>query len=71
MQNHAYAHLKTIDGIEVKEYTKPQFESLLEQLKTRIVNKSDRTLHFVLDNTKTHGIQFYKDDYFEVLDSSR
>ncbi len=70
-KNAHYANLKTIDGDEVNEYTKEEFEDLQSQLNFRVVKKSDRTLFFVIDNAKANGITFYKDDYLEVLDSQR
>jgi len=62
-----YAYYKTIDGEEVREYTKENFEIVLENVQYRIAEKSDRTLYFITDNAKVNGIKFYKDDYLEVL----
>jgi hypothetical protein len=64
-----YANLKTIDGDEVNEYSKDEFEDMLSSMKVRKVKKSDRTLYFVKDNIKLNGIKLYRDDYFEVLDN--
>lgn len=61
-----YARLKTIDGDEIKKYTKEAFETLLPKLKTRKSHKSDRTLYFITDNANLDGIHFFKEDYFEV-----
>jgi hypothetical protein len=66
-----YAYLKTIDGGEVKEYTQEAFESAVKEIETRVVEKSDRTLYFVTQNCTINGIKFYKDDYFEVLNSRK
>lgn len=63
-----YAHLKTIDGDEVMEYSKEEFEELAKELNFRTVKKHDRTLHFVIDNKHVNIIKFFKDDYFEVID---
>ena len=64
----AYAYLKTIDGEEVMEFSKEGFDEVLETLRYREIKKSDRTLYFVNDNAHISGINFYKDDYFELLD---
>jgi len=66
-QSIAYAYLKTIDGQEVMEYTKEAFEKVLETLRYRESKKSDRVLYFVTDNTHINGINFFKEDYFELL----
>lgn len=63
----AHAYLKTIDGEEVIEYSKEKFEKVLETLRYREIKKSDRVLYFVNDNAHISGINFYKDDYFEIL----
>lgn len=62
-----YAYYKTIDGEEVREYTKENFEKVIASIKYRVAQKSDRTLYFVTDNAKVNGINFYKDDYLEVI----
>jgi hypothetical protein len=63
----AYAYLKTIDGEEVMEYSKEQFDNLLKTIKFRTIEKSDRTLYFIADNVKLNGVNYYKDDYFEIV----
>ena len=62
-----YAYLKTIDGEEVREYIKENFEKAISELEYRIAEKNDRTLYFITKNKKVNGIKFYKDDYFEIL----
>lgn len=62
-----YAYLKTIDGEEVREYIIENFEKAISKLKYRIIEKNDRTLYFITENNKVNGINFFKDDYFEVL----
>lgn len=63
-----YAYLKTIDGEEVREYTKENFEKTIEKLDYRISEKSDRKLYFINESSFANGIRFFKDDYFEVVD---
>ena len=63
-----YAYLKTIDGEEVMEYTKKEFEDVSKELNFNKVKKHDRTLFFVIDNKHLNKIRFFKDDYFEVVD---
>lgn len=62
----AYAYLKTIDGEEVMEYTKEEFENLSQQVKFKKITKSDRSLYFLIDTTSYNNIKYFKNDYFEV-----
>jgi hypothetical protein len=66
-QTMAYAYLKTIDGEEVVEYTEARFHNTLNAIKYREIQKSDRTLYFVAENSFADGIKLFKDDYFEIL----
>ncbi len=63
-----YAYLKTVDGEEVREYIKENFEKALVQLEVNEIQKSDRTLYFITKNADVNGIKFFKNDYFEVID---
>jgi len=67
-QSLAYAYLKTIDGDEVMEFSRKSFEKVIETLRFREVQKSDRTIYYVVDNTHLCGINFYREDYFEIVD---
>jgi hypothetical protein len=69
LKNIPYAHLKTIDGEEVKEYSKDRFEKVIKDIPHRVSEKSDRTLYFVTENVHVHGTKFYYEDYFEVLNN--
>lgn len=62
-----YAYLKTIDGEEVREYTKENYEKAIAELEYKVAEKNDRILYFVTKNKKVNGISFFKDDYFEVF----
>jgi len=62
----AYAYLKTIDGEEVMEYTKNEFENLVKQVKFKKITKSDRALYFLIDTTYYNNMKYFKNDYFEV-----
>lgn len=62
-----HAYLKTIDGEEVREYSKENFEKAMKELDCRVAEKSDRTLYFIKESKTINGITFYKDDYLEVL----
>jgi len=64
-----YAYLKTIDGEEVREYSKDSFLDLLPKLTTREVQRSDRKIFYIVDNVTANGIRFFKDDYFEIVDN--
>lgn len=61
-----FAYLKTIDGEEVMEHSKREFDAVVNAVSFRKVTKSDRTLYFVKDTMKYNGIKYFKDDYFEV-----
>jgi len=62
----AYAYLKTIDGEEIMEYTKKEFENLFKQVKFKKIIKSDRALYFLIDTTSYNNMKYFKNDYFEV-----
>ncbi|KIM05635.1 MAG: hypothetical protein KU28_09915 [Sulfurovum sp. PC08-66] len=66
-QSVAYAYLKTIDGEEVMEFKHEEFEKALTTLHFREVKKSDRVLYFVSENAHFYRINFFKGDYFELL----
>lgn len=62
-----YAALKTIDAEPIKEYTKENFDKLMDVLEYKTVEKSDRFLHFATKNTKVGGITIFATDYLEVI----
>ena len=66
-QTVAYAYLKTIDGEEVMEFKQEEFDHVMQTLRIREVQKSDRVLYFVTDNAHLNRINFFKGDYFELL----
>lgn len=64
-----YAHLKTIDGEEVKMYSKSEFETILIDIKTKKSMKNNRLFYIIEEPTKVNGLQLFKDDYFEVTET--
>ncbi|HQS66354.1 MAG TPA: hypothetical protein PLM93_04110 [Sulfuricurvum sp.] len=61
-----YAQLRTIDGEEVKMYTKPEFETILLTIKTKKSMKNNRLFYTIEETIKSNGLHLFKDDYFEV-----
>ncbi|MBN2823939.1 MAG: hypothetical protein JXQ76_01340 [Campylobacterales bacterium] len=66
-QTMAYAYLKTIDGDEVMEFRREEFDQVMETLPIKEVKKSDRVLYFVTDNAFLNRLNFFQGDYFELL----
>lgn len=63
-----YAQFRTIDGEEVRMYSKPEFETILLNIKTKKSMKNNRLLYTIEETTKINGLQLFKDDYFEVTE---
>lgn len=66
-----YAQLRTIDGEEVKMYTKPEFETILLNIKTKQSMKNNRVFYTIEETIKVNGLQLFKDDYFEVTETHK